>query len=97
MSDLVRRMFDEEWLDSQADLGGAVDEDIFLSSAVAAASARIAMIYGDLLGSGLTEDAVGRAMIGAAVTIYDAIGYGGALPEILRRIAARIESDRTTH
>ncbi|HEX7656112.1 MAG: hypothetical protein ACTHKR_08620 [Sphingomonas sp.] len=97
MIDRSMRIFDDDWLDRQADLDQSPDEDMLTSRAIANASARIAMIYGDLLGSGMTEDAVARAVIGAALTLYDAIGYGEALPAILRRIAARIERDRTAH
>lgn len=73
------------------ELDGSFNEDA--SEAVLDASRKIALIYADLLKSGLSDELVGRAMIGATIQLYDAIGLGAQLPTLLRRVASNIETE----
>lgn len=57
------------------------------------ASLRLAQLHADLIGPTHPQEMVGRAMIGATIHFYDAMGQGHRLPAILRSIAGGIEQE----
>ncbi|MBY8828363.1 hypothetical protein [Hephaestia mangrovi] len=94
--DRAARHLDDDFIDRHSDPGDPGDA-LLDNPAVLDASVRIAAIYGDLLGSGLDEAAVGQAMLGATVMLYKSVGLGTMLPAILRRVADRLDRERTAH
>ncbi len=60
-------------------------------TAILDASERIAAIYAEMLQAGMSQESVARAMIGATVHLYDAMGQIDQLPTIFRRAARNIE------
>jgi len=71
-----------------SDIGPLPETDV-----VADAGERIARIYGELLGKGYAPNAVGRAAIGAVVSLYDNMDLVFVLPDILRAVADRVEME----
>lgn len=55
------------------------------------ASQKIAIIYADMLDTGMSQESIGRAMIGATIHLYDALGQIDQLPTIFRRAARNVE------
>ena len=55
------------------------------------ASRRIAGVYARLLSQGIGEELIAKAMLGATVSLYGAMGFSGILPSILRQIAHDLE------
>jgi hypothetical protein len=88
---------DQAAIDRLADFESESELPAAAADAIDAASLRIASVYAELLGHGLNEEDVCRAMMGATVTLYDAVGLRESLPVVLRRIAARIESTSRAH
>lgn len=86
----------EELIDSHARIDAEPDMEMLNSAAVVEASEAIAAIYAKLLTSGMSEEAVGRAMIGATIALYDAMDLGNILPAVLRRVASNIEARGAT-
>jgi len=78
-------------VETHAERGGSFDGDA--SDIVLDASRRIALIYADLMQAGLSDELVGRAMIGATIQLYDAMGLAPHLPDILRRVADNVEAE----
>lgn len=68
--------------------------DTIPTAAVADASAQIAGVYSQLLAAGISDVVVARAMIGATIVLYDAVGLLDVLPTVLRTVADKIEADR---
>ena len=65
--------------------------DSALDKALTDAPARIAAIYIEMTDRGAAGEDVARAMLGATVCLYDNLGLLGALPDVLRLVADRLE------
>jgi hypothetical protein len=64
-----------------------------LPEPVLEASRRIAGVYARLMSQGIGEELIAKAMLGATVSLYNAMSFSGILPSILRRIAHDLEQD----
>lgn len=83
----------KEFVPLVSELG--MDPGEAISDMIAQASTRIALVYADLLAQGVAEADIAGAMLGATLTLYDALGLAAAIPMILRSTADQVERQRS--
>lgn len=85
-------MFPDELIARYSDYEIDPGDDV-IPEAVVDASRRIAGIYAGLLSQEIEDVVVARAMMGATISLYDAMGLAEILPSVLRSIADRLEQN----
>lgn len=85
-------MIPDELIARLADYGNDPGDAMSLEIVIDA-SERIAAVYADMLRQGVSEEVVARAMMGATISFYDAIGLGGVLPALLRVVADKVDGE----
>ncbi len=53
--------------------------------------------YAHFVRQGMPGETIGLAMLGATINLYDMLGMRGDLPDLLRNLADKLESESSTN